>query len=77
LKRWWIVAAYALFFVAMNWPVLALANRTEPRVAGLPFLVAWYLFWSFAVAIFHAALLFWRTNDPTTPESADDEEAAQ
>jgi len=76
VRHWWLLV-YALFFVALNWPVLALVNRIEPRIAGVPFLVAWYLFWAFTTAIFHAILLFSRRSDPSLPEPASDEEGAK
>jgi hypothetical protein len=73
LRRWWIVVVYVLFFVALNWPVLALANRVEPRIAGMPFLIAWYLFWSSCTAVFHLIVLFSRTDDPVAPEPPSEE----
>lgn len=36
-------------FLAQLWPTAALANRIEPRVLGLPFLLFWYVAGVFAV----------------------------
>ncbi|MFP4056202.1 MAG: hypothetical protein ACLF0G_04970 [Candidatus Brocadiia bacterium] len=74
MKRWWFACVYALFFVALNWPVLALANRIEPWVAGTPFLIAWYLFWSFGLAVFHAVFLLTRRRDPSLDEPPEGED---
>ena len=74
MKRWWIAVAYALFFLAMNWPVLPLVNTIEPRIAGTPFLIVWCLFWSFAIAIFHAIFLFREERDPVPTDAPEDEE---
>ncbi|MBV8147591.1 MAG: DUF3311 domain-containing protein [Candidatus Eremiobacteraeota bacterium] len=30
-------------------------NRVEPRVAGLPFLLAWLVFWVLSIPIFYSA----------------------
>ncbi|NCO40154.1 MAG: hypothetical protein AUJ96_27085 [Armatimonadetes bacterium CG2_30_66_41] len=74
MKRWWIAAAYGSFFVALNWPVLLLVNRIEPRVGATPFLVAWCLFWSIAIAVFHAAFLFSVKRDPVASDGSADPE---
>lgn len=36
-------------FFAQLWPLAAWANRIEPRVFGLPFLMFWYVAGVFAV----------------------------
>ncbi len=43
--RWtrWAVAAYLLFFVtAVTWPGILPFNRVEPRIFGMPFVMAWH-----------------------------------
>lgn len=37
------VAAYLLFFVAaVTWPGILPFNRVEPRIFGMPFVMAWH-----------------------------------
>lgn len=49
-RRTRLVGAYLLLcFAAQVWPVATLANRVEPRVLGMPFLMAWYVGGVFAV----------------------------
>jgi hypothetical protein len=41
-----------------QWPALALANRIEPRILGMPFLYAWLLL-LYLVAIFLLVRAAW------------------
>ncbi len=44
------IGAYLLAcFLAQLWPLAAVANRIEPRIVGLPFLMFWYVAGVFAV----------------------------
>ncbi len=43
--RWtrWAVAAFLLFFVfVVTWPGILPFNRVEPRILGMPFVMAWH-----------------------------------
>ena len=42
-------------FFMLESPLIMLANRIEPMVMGLPFLLVWNLFWWFALT----ALFWW------------------
>ena len=49
-KPLWAHVAFAVFCAcalsALTWPVYpALGNRLEPRILGLPFSLAWIIFW--------------------------------
>ena len=47
-----------LGFFMLESPIIMLANRIEPMLMGLPFLLAWNLFWWFALtALFLVAYL--------------------
>ena len=55
VSRWWVVALASV-------PVLALtlgipfANRLEPRIFGLPFLLAWIVAWIVLTPVFMAVV---------------------
>ncbi len=37
------VAAFLIFFaLAATWPGILLFNRVEPRILGMPFIMAWH-----------------------------------
>lgn len=36
---------YLLTLCALTWPVLAMVDRLEPRILGLPFHLAWFAGW--------------------------------
>jgi hypothetical protein len=44
-----VLAAIPACMIAIGTPLL---NRTEPRVFGLPFLMAWLLFWVLTIPVF-------------------------
>lgn len=45
-----IVAAAAVLFALSLWPMVAIVNRIEPFVFGLPFYVFWMVMLDLAVA---------------------------
>ena len=45
-------SAFALVPVVMLTVAIPFANRVEPRIFGLPFLLAWIVFWIFATPVF-------------------------
>ncbi|UTW13465.1 DUF3311 domain-containing protein [Marinobacterium rhizophilum] len=36
---------FAVCILAMIWPGALIANRIEPTVLGMPFLMFWYILW--------------------------------
>lgn len=75
--RAWIVPVWIAFFVATNWPVLALANRIEPRIGPFPFLVCWMLVCSLGVGILHLVYGLGCMKDPRIPERTPVAEAGE
>ncbi|WP_447527602.1 hypothetical protein [Vreelandella sp. TE19] len=41
----WLYGAIAFGFVMLESPLILVANRIEPTVLGIPFFLAWNLFW--------------------------------
>ena len=66
--RAWIVPVWIAFFVATNWPVLALAHHIDPRIGPFPFLVCWMLVWSLGAGILHLVYGLCYMKDPRIPE---------
>jgi len=57
--RWPFRELWCLVPLALaQWPALALANRIEPRILGMPFLYAWLLL-LYLVAIFLLVRAAW------------------
>lgn len=53
-----IYGGMLFIFVMLESPVILLANRIEPMLMGIPFLLVWNLFWWFALtALFLVAYL--------------------
>ncbi|HIE53069.1 MAG TPA: hypothetical protein EYP85_15060 [Armatimonadetes bacterium] len=68
MSKWVITMGYAAFFLALNWPVLVLVNRLEPRIGPFPLFVFWLLLWSLGGAIFHLIVALHVWGDPQVPE---------
>lgn len=54
MKRLSIITAFAYFLtmaVVLTFPGLSVANRVEPYVLGLPFVLAWYMAWMLGALI--------------------------
>lgn len=48
-----VLAAIPVFMLTAG---VLFANRVEPRIAGLPFLLAWLIFWVLATPAFLVAV---------------------
>ena len=52
-----------IYFITMaifvTFPGVSFANRVEPYILGLPFILAWYMAWILG-SVFIFALLYWR-----------------
>ncbi|CAD5258925.1 MULTISPECIES: hypothetical protein [Halomonadaceae] len=58
-------------FFMLESPVIMLANRIEPLLMGIPFLLVWNLFWWFVLTALFLVAYFTNWGSPTsTPESA-------
>lgn len=51
---------FTLCTLAMIWPGALIANRIEPTVLGLPFLMFWYILWILVLFIGTAIAYFVR-----------------
>ena len=47
-----VLAAIPVFMLVVAVPFV---NRVEPRIAGLPFLLAWLVFWVVSIPLFLSA----------------------
>ncbi|WP_386080446.1 hypothetical protein ACFIOZ_18990 [Vreelandella sp. F11] len=55
-------------FIMLESPIVMLANRIEPMVMGLPFLLVWNLLWWFVLTALFLVAYFtnWGSPAPTT-----------
>ncbi|MGQ9759452.1 MAG: hypothetical protein ACUVQ5_02620 [Candidatus Methanomethylicaceae archaeon] len=54
-----VLLFYIVYFAVVNWPILTVANRIEPTILGMPFLVAWILIW-WLIASVVAIIAAWK-----------------
>jgi len=54
-------------FIMLESPLIMLANRIEPTVMGLPFLLVWNLFWWFVLTALFLVAYFtnWGSPEPS------------
>lgn len=53
------VSYFTVCMLAFIWPLAASANSIEPRVLGLPFIIAWFLIWVFVVFAGSVGMYAW------------------
>lgn len=54
--RFWLFAAVFLGLFMLESPIILLANRIEPMIFGVPFLVAWvFIWWAFCTVVLYVA----------------------
>ncbi|KPQ31059.1 hypothetical protein [Halomonas sp. HL-93] len=51
-------------FLMLESPVIMLANRIEPMVLGIPFLIVWNLFWWFVLTALFLVAYFTNWGSP-------------
>lgn len=50
---------FTVCMLAFIWPVVTVANRAEPRILGVPFLVSWYLIWVLVIFAGSVGMYVW------------------
>ncbi|MDQ7728946.1 hypothetical protein [Halomonas sp. SpR8] len=60
-------------FFMLESPFIMLANRIEPMVMGIPFLLVWNLFWWFVITALFLVAYFtnWGSPVPTTAHATE------
>lgn len=53
------VTYFTICMLAFIWPVAVGANSIEPRIAGFPFFIAWYLIWVLLVILGSVSMYVW------------------
>ncbi|WP_447044554.1 hypothetical protein [Vreelandella sp. H-I2] len=53
-------------FLMLESPVIMLANRIEPMLMGIPFLLVWNLFWWFVLTALFLVAYFTNWGSPTS-----------
>lgn len=53
-------------FFMLESPIIMLANRIEPMLMGIPFLLVWNLFWWFVLTALFFGGLFHQLGQPRT-----------
>ena len=64
MKRLAVIVAFAYFIImtlVVTFPGLSVANRVEPYILGLPFVLAWFMGWMLGALV--VLYFLYRTHD--------------
>ncbi|UYG00297.1 hypothetical protein [Halomonas sp. GD1P12] len=72
-----LYAGIIISFVMLESPLILLANQIEPLIMGVPFLLAWNLFWWFVLTALFLAAYFTNWGSASAPLNQPKEPAGE
>lgn len=53
------ISYFTVCMLAFIWPLVTAANTIEPRILGVPFLIAWFLIWVLVIFAGSVGMYAW------------------